>query len=429
MVRVGRKAVPNNNKNGQPKNPGSIFAGLLKLAPSAAAFWPALALIACGAPEEKPGARRPAAASGAVDSVQPVTLKYARGFTLGRSGAETRVEVRKPWQGAATRFRYRLVPRPSPESGAPAPAASGDSALETLVLAVPARRVLTMTTTNLPHFEALGRLDALVGVGNGDYVCNEKVKARLADGSLRSVGDEASVDAEAAADLRPDLVLAFAVASWSNPALKKLKEAGLPVVLEAAYMEETPLGRAEWIKFTAAFFGAEAAAAGDSAFAAVDSAYQALAALARSVARRPTVVVNAPFRGQWWIPGGRSYVARFLADAGADYLWADDTTEGSLSLDLEAVLAKAGNADYWLNPGPWKSLADGKERDPRHALFRSFREGRVWAHDRLPCGAGNDFFEKGSTRPDWVLADLIALFHPELLPGHRFRWYRRLEPT
>jgi iron complex transport system substrate-binding protein len=305
----------------------------------------------------------------------------------------------------------------------------GEGAPETLVLGMPARRVLTMTTTNLPHFEAIGRLDALVGVGSGAYVCNETVKARLAAGTLRSVGDEASVDVEAVADLRPDLVLAFAVASWSNPALKKLNEAGLPVVLEAAYMEPTPLGRAEWIKFTAAFFGDGAAAAADSAFAGVDSAYGALAALARTATRRPTVVVNAPFRGAWWIPGGRSYVARFLEDAGADYLWSGDTTEGSLSLDLEAVLAKAGNADYWLNPGPWRSLADGQRRDPRHALFRSFREGRVWNQDRRLCGAGNDFFEKGSARPDWILADLIALFHPELLPGHRFRWYRRLEAT
>lgn len=397
----------------------------------AARPWPAFAtgliatgvagiLLACGNPREKPAARGPAVTSVTADSGGVVPLKYARGFTLRKRGGTIRAEVRQPWQGAAASLHYRLVSRDTLAAASPSDA-------ETLTIVVPARRVLTMTTTNLPHFEAVGGLEALVGVGNGAYVCNEAVKARLAAGTLRGVGDEASVDAEAAVDLRPDLVLAFAVASWSNPGLKRLKDAGLPVVLEAAYMEETPLGRAEWIKFTAAFLGPSASAAADSAFAEVDSAYRALAALARSATRRPTVVVNAPFQGSWWIPGGRSYVARFLADAGADYLWADDTTQGSLSLDLEAVLAKAGKADYWLNPGSWKSLTDGEKRDPRHALFRSFREGRVWNNDRLPCGAGNDFFEKGSARPDWILADLIALFHPELLPGHKFRWYRRLE--
>jgi iron complex transport system substrate-binding protein len=122
-------------------------------------------------------------------------------------------------------------------------------------------------------------------------------------------------------------------------------------------------------------------------------------------------------------------VARFLADAGADYLWAEDTTRGSLPLDLEAVLSKAGGAEFWLNPGPWRSRAEARKAEPRAALFKAFGAGKVWSNEARRCGAGNAFFEEGSTRPDWVLADLIALFHPELLPGHRFRWYAKLEET
>lgn len=363
------------------------------------------------------------------DAGYAVPLKYATGFALRRKGDETLVEVKRPWQGASKGFLYRLVPRDSlsgaaarePRGGFRAGPAGG---APDLTLGRPARRVVTMTTTNLPHLDLLGALDALVGIGGGRYACNAAVRSRLAAGTLRDVGEEAGVDAEAALDLRPDLVFAFAVASSGNPGLRKLSEAGLPVVMEAAYMEETPLGRAEWIKFTAAFFGKEAVA--DSAFAEVERAYRDLAALAGTAARRPTVVVNAPFGGMWWVPGGRSYVARFLADAGAEYVWAGDTTLGAASLDLEAVLSKAGSAEFWLNPGPWSSLAEGRRRDPRHALFKAFREGRVWNSDLVRCGQGNDFFEKGSTRPDWILADLIALFHPELLPGHRFRWYRKL---
>ena len=187
----------------------------------------------------------------------------------------------------------------------------------------------------------------------------------------------------------------------------------------------TDLIAAEWIKFTAAFFGKDAAA--DSAFAAVDSAYRALAALAKGAARKPTVVVGAPFGGSWWVPGGRTYVARLLADAGGDYAWASDTTRGSLDLDLEAVLAKAGDAEVWLNGGEWADLAAAKAQDARFALFRAWKDGRVWNNDLPRCeGGGRDFFETGASRPDWVLADLIAILHPELLPGHRFHWYRRL---
>jgi iron complex transport system substrate-binding protein len=355
-----------------------------------------------------------------------VALAHARGFSIRRRGGESWVEVRRPWQGASADFRYRLVPRDSlGRPGFPDPAARLPGPDAPLTLPMPLGRVITLTTTNLPHLEAVGALDRLVGISGGRYACNARVRSRLAAGGLPEIGEEAGLDAEAALDLRPDAVFAFAVASWSNPALKKLREAGLPVVMEGVYMEETPLGRAEWIKFTAEFFGRGAAA--DSLFAAVDSAYRALSALAKTAASRPTVVVNGSEGGLWWMPGGRSYVARFLADAGARYLWAGDTTRGSLNLGLETVIREAGDADFWLNPGEAADLAALRSRDPRHAMLKAFREGRVWNFDAARCGAGNEYFEQGSTRPDLVLADLIAIFHPGLLPGHRFRWYRRLE--
>jgi iron complex transport system substrate-binding protein len=190
-------------------------------------------------------------------------------------------------------------------------------------------------------------------------------------------------------------------------------------------MEETPLGRAEWIKFTGAFFGKAAAA--DSLFASVDSAYQALAALARTAKRKPTVFVGAPFGGVWWMASGRTYVGRLLADAGADYLWAADTTRGSLNLDVEAVLGRAAGADFWINAGEWKDLADARAKDPRNALFKAWKDGRVYVNDALRCeSGGRDFYETGAARPDLVLADLIAILHPELLPKHSLRWYRKL---
>lgn len=380
-------------------------------------------LVGCGpskdaAPRAVGGPRAEASPSGAAtDSGEVVPLRHAIGFTLRRSPEATWVTVQRPWQDASRNFRYRLIPRSD--------STSGSTSAGVLTLPVPVRRVLTMTTTNLPHLEAIGALGALVGISGGQYACHEWVRAGLQSGTLREVGEESGLDAEAVLNLRPEAVFAFAVADWTNPALKKLNEAGLPVVMEAAYMEETPLGRAEWIRFTAEFFGKGRAA--DSAFGTVDSAYQSLAALARGVARRPTVVVNAPFGGVWHMPGGRSYVARLLADAGADYLWAEDTTRGSLSLDLEAVLAKAGSAEFWLNPGQAASLGELRRLEPRANLFGAFKAGRIWNNDAVRCGAGNEFHEVGSSRPDLILADLIALFHPHLLPGHRFRWHRKLE--
>jgi iron complex transport system substrate-binding protein len=360
----------------------------------------------------------------AENGAQP--LAYAHGFSIRKQDSMTVVEVRRPWQGASANFTYLLVPSLEAPSGAAAGDARRGRGADTLVVPVPLQRVVTLTTTNLRHFEELGVLDALVGLGGGRYVCNPKVRANLESGKIREVGGDMQADIEAMIGLKPDLVFTFVVGNSSDGSMAKLAEASIPTAIDGAYMEETPLGRAEWIKFTAAFFNKGKMA--DSLFAQIESSYVSLADLARKAKSRPTVFVNAPFGGVWWVPGGRSYVARFLTDAGADYLWAADTTRGSLNLDMEAVLAKAGAADYWFNPGDWRSLGEGRKRDPRNAYFKAFKEGHVYNNDRIRGAAGgNDAFETGPSRPDWMLADLIAIFHPELLPDHALHWYRKLE--
>jgi len=368
--------------------------------------------------QAKAGVERPSSGHGENrPSREGEALRYAEVFSMFRSGNATRITVHDPWQGAHRDFTYLLVPRDQ----ASGRAQGGD----TQIVAVPLRRAVTLTTTNLRHLEDLGVLDALAGVGSGRYICSPAVRQRLADGRIRDVGDDMHLDLEALVELRPELLFTYIVGGSSDGGLAKLAEARLPAAIEGSYMEENPLGRAEWIKFTAAFFGKAAAA--DSIFTGIDSSYRALAALAAGAARKPVVVVGAPFGGAWWVPGGHTYVARLLADAGAAYPWAGDTTRGSLNLDLEAVLAKAGGAEIWINGGEWKDLADARAQDDRYALFRAFREGNVWNNDRIRCAdGGRDFFETGATRPDWVLADLIAILHPELMPGHVMRWYRRL---
>lgn len=385
----------------------------------------AIVLVLCGC--DRPASGGPAKAGEGNPSREtgkgaakggPEPLRYAGVFSISRGVDTTRINVHDPWQGARKDFTYLLVPRDRPAGRAP----GGD----TQIVAVPLRRAATLTTTNIRHLEDLGVLDALVGVGGGRYICSPAVRQRLADGRIRDVGDDMHLDLEALVATRPELLFTYVVGGSSDGGLAKLAEARLPAAIEGSYMEESPLGRAEWIKFTAAFFGKSAEA--DSIFAGIDSSYRALAALAAKAARKPVVVAGAPFGGAWWVPGGRSYVARLLADAGATYPWAGDTTRGSLNLDLEAVLAKAGGADVWLNAGDWKDLPEARAQDGRYALFRAFREGNVWSNDRIRCaeGGGRDFFETGASRPDWVLADLIAILHPELLPGHALRWYRRL---
>jgi ABC-type Fe3+-hydroxamate transport system, periplasmic component len=235
------------------------------------------------------------------------------------------------------------------------------------------------------------------------------------------------VNVEQALDLNPDLIMTYGVGNPEFDAHPKLLEAGLKVVLNSEYMESTPLGRAEWIKFTAAFFNQEMAA--NKAYAAIANRYREIAAKAREVANKPTVLANAPFRGTWYMPGGKSYVAQLLADAGATYLWADDTSSGSQPLSFEEVFERAQNADFWLNPGSAKSLSELQQIDERFSQFTAFQKGNVFNNNkRLNENGGNDYWETGVTNPHLILADLIKILHPELLPDHELFFYQQLAP-
>ncbi|GLI35088.1 hypothetical protein DAMNIGENAA_25210 [Desulforhabdus amnigena] len=121
------------------------------------------------------------------------------------------------------------------------------------------------------------------------------------------------------------------------------------------------------------------------------------------------------------------YNARFLEDAGAHYLWRDDKTPGSIPLAIETVVERARAAEFWVDTGMCRSLAELREIDDRYERFSSFCSGKVFNNDaRVNAEGGNDFWETGITRPDLVLADLISIFHPELVTEYRRIWYRQL---
>ncbi len=217
--------------------------------------------------------------------------------------------------------------------------------------------------------------------------------------------------------------------SIGNPELDvftMLERAGLPYAVDAAWTEATPLGRAEWIKFTAAFFDREPEA--NRLFDRIAARYEELRAIAVGVERRPTVLVGTPFQGTWHVSGGAAYQARLIADAGGAYLWADDPTTGSIPLDFESVYARGLDAEVWIHPYGWHTLADGVRADERMADFAAWKSGRVYNNDaRINAAGGNDYWETGSLRPDLVLADLIEILHPGLI-DHELVFHRQLPP-
>jgi iron complex transport system substrate-binding protein len=271
---------------------------------------------------------------------------------------------------------------------------------------------------------ALGATDRIVAVDARRHVHDGGVRAGVDAGRVAEVGSGAQLNVERLLAVRPDLVLANAIAASENEALDRLRRAGIPVFVTAEWMENHPLARAEWLRLLGVLLGREARA--DSLFTAVEASYLRLAETARSQPRKPSVLLGGPFRDQWFVSGGRSFMARLLGDAGGLYLWNGDTTAGGVPLSFEAVVVRARDADMWLQPGDWRSLAEGTRQDARFAEFGAFRRGDVYNNNaRLRPDGANDFWESGVVRPDRVLADLVSIFHGS---EDSLYYYRRLPP-
>lgn len=362
--------------------------------------------------------------SGCVENYDPqvdyfpvkMEIVNAAGFELEYFNNYKLIRVIDPWIGADTVFTYLLV-----QCGTPAP----DLEIEAQVIEVPVMRAIPMSTTYIPNFVDLGLVDRIVATDENDYVYSPEVTALVEASEISEIGGSSFVNVELAIDLEPDVIFTYGSGSPEYDAHPALIDAGLNTALNGDYMEATPLGRAEWIKFTAAFFNAEAAA--NAVYDAQVEAYNALVELAQGAEQRPTVLVNAMYSGTWYIAGGQSFIAQMINDAGGDYLFADEPSSGGVPYAFESVLDRAQDADIWLNPNYWLSLADGLAEDERYAEFDAFEAGRVFnSVARFNATGGNDYFERGAAHPELVLADLIAIFHPDLLPDHEFNYFVQL---
>lgn len=345
-----------------------------------------------------------------------IEVTQAEGFTVEYHNNYKVVTVLTPFIGAETTAEYILV-----QCGTPAPEGIDGAA----VIEVPIDSIVAMSTTYLPALEQLDLLDTLVGVDTGLYLTSETVKGMIAAGEVAELGTGADVNVEVALDLEPDLIMLGATGTPEYDSHPRLQEAGLTVAINSDYLDPTPLGRAEWVDFIALFYNEEAAS--EAWFDGIVSEYESLVAMTAEVEERPTVFANTPFDGTWFMPGGQSYFAQLLEDAGADYLWADDESTGSLFLDFETVFDRAVDADYWVNIGVFPTLNDLVATDERFTEFAAYQNGRIYNNDaRTNESGGSDFYESGAVYPNVVLSDLIKIFHPDLLPAHELFYYRHV---
>lgn len=341
-------------------------------------------------------------------------ITYATNFSITYHDSYQVLTVPQPTEGA-TPTEYVLV-----KCGAPTPELTGDLA-GAAVVTTPVTSLYSASTTHLPFLVELDRLDALTGVGTKGFISEKQVQDRVAEPGVVEFAPTGTIDAETVIAGKPQALI---TAGYDDPAYAVISGAGIPVLANADWLENDPLGRAEYLKYFAALTGTEQQAA--DAFTTVEQSYQKItdsAANAGDVA----VVPGQPFQGAWYVPAGDSYTARLIADAGGTTAWAGDTGTGSISTDLESVLAKAGTAPVALASTTWTTKADALADEPRLAEFTAYQTGNAWnAAKDVTASGGNNFYELGVARPDLVLGDLVAILHPELAPNHDFSFYLRL---
>ena len=362
------------------------------------AFW----MVAC-TPSGKQTSSKEALSS---DSIQ-----YAQGFTVQRFDTYIMVEVRDPWDSTRLLQRYLLVDRTkSVPGGLP----------KGTIVKVPVKDIVIYTSVHAAIIDQLHETDKVIGVCEPRYMDTPAIQEGIQAGRIADLGEATSPNIEKMIEIGAELVIA---SPFQNSSYGPVEKIGIPIIEGADYMEALPLGRSEWIRFYGLLFGKEEMA--DSIFKETEQAYLSLKDLTANIDNRPTVLSEKKFGSSWYVPSGDSYMAHLIEDAGADYMFKDLPGAGSTPLAFETVFDKAIHADIWLvkyNQSSEMTYNDLRSEYTPYENFDAFKKKRIYT-----CNTGAvPYYEEFPIHPEYLLKDLIWIFHPELVFGYSPRYFREM---
>ena len=341
------------------------------------------------------------------------TIRFARNLRIEYFDDYTSVRIRDPWDTLRQRQHYVLIDRNKP---VPAHLPEGG-----ILIRVPVEKAVIYTSVHTAIAEQLGALDRVAGVCEPQYITSPEVLRRIGEGLIADLGVSTSPNVEKIIDIGTDLIIA---SPFENSGYGSAEKLGVPIVEAADYMENHPLGRTEWVLFYGLLLGRRAEA--EAVFARTERHYFELKAMVADCESRPTVILERKYGNSWAVPSGGSYIGVIHADAGADYIFRDYAGPRSVHLSFEDVYDRAGGADFWFlkydTKAPLTYDLLRQEYEP-YANFRPWKERRIFACNTIT----STYYEDITLHPDLVLEDLIAIYHPELLPDHVQRYYFPLD--
>ncbi len=345
-------------------------------------------------------------------SCDTLRMDYSCLLHIERHAGYTLVTIADPWSDNAVLHQYALVPDNADE-----PAELPD---ETTIIRTPLKRMCVSTSVHVNLFRQLGTLDQVGSVCDANYIMDSTVLRQIDDGKIRNAGSSMNPSTERIVQLNTDAIL---MSPFKGTSYGVIEKTGIPIVECADYMETSALGRAEWIKFYGMLVGKEREAV--ALFNKIRDNYLSLKSIASGVHKHPKLLVDMMNARTWYLPGGNSIYGELFADAGADYSIGDKTLSGTQSLSLEKVMTTSLDADVWIikygRSEDYSYSELGKENSA-YTKFRAFKSHNIYGCNTTKV----PFYDEAPFRPDLLIADMIKIFHPELLPDHKLKFYSPL---
>ena len=343
-------------------------------------------------------------------------IKYANGFDIITKNGIKKLIIKSPYQNSKDVFEYQIKNK----------TVSKNINKNNLIIEVPVTKIVVTSTTHIPMVELLNEEATVIGFPYSKYVSSEKTRQLIDSGNITEIGKENSLNTEILLDLEPEIVVGYSVSS-ADKSLTTIKKAGINVIYNGDWLEETPLGRAEWIKFFGVLFNKEKQA--DSIFKIIETNYLEAKKIALTAIKKPTILSGAIMSKDIWnLPAGNSFVAQFLKDANLDYLWKNSKGKGSLSLSFESVFDKGVNADFWIAPGYFSTKEQLLNSNQIYTKFKAFENGNIYTPStKKGTTGGVIYYELAPTRPDLVLKDIIKITNTDLLPDYKMTFFQKMK--
>ena len=343
-------------------------------------------------------------------------IKYANGFDIITKNGIEKLIIKSPYQNSKDVFEYQIKNKTVPKN----------INKNNLIIEVPLTKIVVTSTTHIPMVELLNEEATVIGFPYSKYVSSEKTRQLIDSGNITEIGKENSLNTEILLDLEPEIVVGYSVSS-ADKSLTTIKKAGINVIYNGDWLEETPLGRAEWIKFFGVLFNKEKQA--DSIFKIIETNYLEAKKIALTAIKKPTILSGAIMSKDIWnLPAGDSFVAQFLKDANLDYLWKNSKGKGSLSLSFESVFDKGVNADFWIAPGYFSTKEQLLNSNQIYTKFKAFENGNIYTPStKKGTTGGVIYYELAPTRPDLVLKDIIKITNTDLLPDYKMTFFQKMK--